>query len=76
MLSYDIIGDIHGYAYKLFQLLGDLGYTEIDGVYRHDAEDSNASKVVFVGGLIDGGPGNRQVLEIVRPMVKAATPRP
>ena len=33
-MKYDLIGDIHGHSVPLRELLGKLGYTEKDGVYR------------------------------------------
>ncbi len=64
MNNYHIIGDIHGHADKLEELLLHLGYENSSGVYQH----SNA-KVVFLGDFIDRGSQHRQVLEIVRSMV-------
>lgn len=69
MSSYDIIGDVHGQAEKLEQLLDSLGYVEIEGVYQYEDGGSEASQVVFVGDFIDGNLGNRKVLDIVRPMI-------
>jgi hypothetical protein len=62
---YDLIGDIHGHADELAQLLGVLGYRDEQGVYRHPER-----KVIFLGDFIDRGPKIREVLEIVRPMVE------
>jgi hypothetical protein len=63
---YDLIGDIHGHADELVQLLEALGYGESGGVYRHPDR-----KVIFLGDFIDRGPQIRQVLQIVRPMIEA-----
>jgi hypothetical protein len=63
---YDLIGDIHGHADELVQLLGLLGYEKAQGSYRHPDR-----KVIFLGDFIDRGPQIRQVLETVRPMVEA-----
>ncbi len=62
---YDLIGDIHGHADELIQLLHALGYQEVQGVYKHAER-----KVIFLGDFIDRGPQIRQVLDIVRPMVE------
>lgn len=62
---YDLIGDIHGHADELVQLLEILGYQKAQGVYRHPER-----KVIFLGDFIDRGPKIRQVLEIVRPMIE------
>lgn len=65
MNRYDIIGDIHGCADKLVELLTELGYRRDDfGVYRHPERTA-----VFAGDLIDRGDGQLEVLRIVRSMV-------
>jgi hypothetical protein len=63
---YDLIGDIHGHADELVQLLELLGYEKARGSYRHSDR-----KVIFLGDFIDRGPQIRQVLQTVRPMVEA-----
>jgi hypothetical protein len=63
---YDLIGDIHGHADELVQLLGTLGYRKVQGVYQHPER-----LAIFLGDFIDRGPKIRQVLEAVRPMIKA-----
>lgn len=60
----DLIGDIHGHADKLEQLLLKLGYAKNKGVYAHPDR-----KVLFVGDYIDRGPKIRETLEIVKSMV-------
>ena len=62
---YDLIGDIHGHADELVELLQRLGYQKSNGTYRHPERE-----VIFLGDFIDRGPKIRQVLEIVRPMVE------
>src|SRR3954447_13531158 len=62
---YDLIGDIHGHADELVQLLETLGYQKKLGAYRHPER-----KVIFLGDFIDRGPKIRQVLEMVRPMIE------
>jgi len=44
----DLIGDIHGHADKLEELLLKLDYKKNDGVYSHAKR-----KVLFVGDYID-----------------------
>ncbi len=61
---YDLIGDIHGHADELAQLLETLGFRKAQDVYQHPER-----KVIFLGDFIDRGPKIRQVLEIVRPMI-------
>jgi hypothetical protein len=62
----DFIGDIHGHAEKLIQLLEKLGYTFQDGSYSHQSR-----KVLFIGDYIDRGPEIRKTLMIVRQMVES-----
>jgi len=62
--GYDLIGDIHGYADPLVRLLDKLGYAEQDGVWRHPTRE-----VVFLGDFIDRGPHQREVIDVVRPMI-------
>lgn len=65
---YDLIGDIHGHADELVQLLETLGFQKAQGAHRHPER-----KVIFLGDFIDRGPKIRQVLEIVRPMIEEGT---
>ncbi len=67
MQPYDIIGDIHGHADALEQLLQKMGYRRISGVYQHPEK----RKVLFVGDFIDRGPKIRESLHIVKDMVDA-----
>ena len=60
----DLIGDIHGHADKLEELLHKLGYEKRNGAYFHPER-----KVLFVGDYIDRGPKIRETLEIVKAMV-------
>lgn len=62
---YDIIGDIHGYATELEQLLIKLGYCADDGYFKHKEHTA-----IFLGDFIDRGPEQRKVIDIVRPMVE------
>lgn len=60
----DFIGDIHGHAGKLTELLTSLGYALRNGSYWHPDR-----KVLFIGDYIDRGPQIRETLKIVRAMV-------
>ncbi len=60
----DLIGDIHGHADKLEELLHKLGYFKQNNFYSHSER-----KVLFVGDYIDRGPKIRETLEIVKQMV-------
>ncbi len=64
--GYDVVGDVHGSAAALERLLFQMGYREVDSVFRHPQRQA-----VFVGDLIDRGPEQRRVLQIVRAMVVA-----
>lgn len=70
-MSYDIIGDVHGQDGKLTALLGVLGYRIKDGAYRHP----EGRIALFVGDLIDRGPGQLEVVLIVRNMSEAGSGR-
>jgi hypothetical protein len=61
---FDFIGDIHGHADELEELLKKLDYNRVGGVYRHSER-----KVFFVGDYVDRGPKIRETLRIVRSMV-------
>ena len=67
---FDIIGDVHGCIDELRTLLATLGYVpdESSG-YRHP----DGRKVVFVGDLVDRGPGAPDVLRIAMAMVAGGT---
>lgn len=65
---YDIIGDVHGYASELKHLLQLMDYTNETGVWSHSYR-----KAVFVGDFIDRGPQSREVIRIVKDMVKAGS---
>lgn len=66
----DLIGDIHGHADELHALLKLLGYSEIDGVYRHPERT-----VVYLGDFIDRGPDQVEVLRIAKSMCDSGTAR-
>jgi len=63
--GYDIIGDIHGHADELIQLLDRLGYNLEEDVYTHPSRQA-----IFLGDFIDKGPKQKEVLKVVMPMVK------
>ena len=70
-MGYDLIGDIHGCYKTLCALLENLGYSKDEqGVYKY-LDPSKPRKVVFLGDLIDRGPGIREVLWCVHDMIKA-----
>jgi protein phosphatase len=66
---FDLIGDIHGCYDELRELLALLGYTEDtpeDGPRHPDGR-----RVIFLGDLVDRGPGVVEVVDLVRRMVAA-----
>ncbi len=67
MQPYDIIGDIHGHADELRDLLNTLSYRKWRGLHRHP----EGRKALFLGDFVDRGPQIRRVLETVRSMVEA-----
>lgn len=67
---FDIIGDVHGCAAELEELLAALGYARDEtDVWRH----ASGRKALFVGDLVDRGPRIPDVLRIVMSMVEAGT---
>lgn len=60
----DLIGDVHGHADELEQLLKKIGYTKVNEHYFHPDR-----KAIFVGDYIDRGPKIRETLQIVKQMV-------
>ena len=63
---YDIIGDIHGHADELVELLAKLGYQESAGCFRHP----QSRKAIFCGDFIDRGPSIPDVVRIAKSMVE------
>jgi protein phosphatase len=63
---FDIIGDVHGCADELEELLDLLGYAPADGAYAHP----EGRKAVFVGDLVDRGPRILDTVRIARAMVE------
>jgi hypothetical protein len=63
--SYDLVGDIHGQAPELVRLLEKLSYSNVNGVWQHADR-----KMIFLGDFIDRGDHQREVIDIVRPMIE------
>ena len=68
---FDIIGDVHGCFEELVELLGQLGYAAgpDGGPWQHP----DGRKLVFLGDLVDRGPGIPQVLKLVMDAVAGGT---
>ena len=62
---FDIIGDTHGHADELVELLTKLGYAESSGCFRHENR-----RVIFCGDFIDRGPHIPDVVRIAKSMVE------
>lgn len=65
---YDLIGDIHGHAAELEELLRRMDYRHRDGAWRHSERTA-----IFVGDFLDRGPQIRQTLRLVRDMLEAGS---
>jgi hypothetical protein len=63
-VMYDIIGDIHGHASRLEQLLERIGYERDAGGWSHPDRQA-----VFVGDFIDRGPEQIETYRLVRSMI-------
>ncbi|MFV0366031.1 MAG: metallophosphoesterase [Mangrovibacterium sp.] len=63
---YDIIGDVHGQAGQLVDLLTRMGYSNQEGFYQHPSR-----KAVFVGDFINRGPNIKLTIQTIRQMVEA-----
>ena len=61
---YDIIGDIHGHASRLEQLLERMGYERDADSWRHPDRQA-----IFVGDFIDRGPEQIETYRLVRAMI-------
>lgn len=73
---FDIIGDIHGCFEELKELLQRMDY-RIDEIYDENnggidykVTPPNRRKVIFLGDLVDRGPGIVEVLKLVMAMVR------
>ena len=64
MQPYDLIGDIHGQADELIKLLETMSYQKLGNVWQNKTR-----KVIFLGDFIDRGNQQREVIDIVRPMI-------
>ena len=66
---FDIIGDVHGCHFELLGLLDRLGYdTSADPIVHLEGR-----RAVFLGDLVDRGPGVAEVLDVVMSMVSTGS---
>lgn len=76
---FDIIGDVHGCADELEELLHQLGYVKCEPATKDPGwsklcySHPEGRKVVFVGDLVDRGPRTVDSLSIARNMVEAGS---
>jgi diadenosine tetraphosphatase ApaH/serine/threonine PP2A family protein phosphatase len=72
---FDIIGDVHGCVDELEELLARLGYavtwTRADGRRVPEISAAPDRTVIFVGDLVDRGPGSGDVMALVMRMCAA-----
>lgn len=65
---YDIIGDVHGHADQLKDLLKKMGYKLVNDCFTHPTR-----KAVFVGDFINRGPKIRETINLIRKMVESGS---
>ena len=77
---FDIIGDIHGCATELEQLLEKLGYEQtvvsdapFPTTYHRLYSHPNGRTAIFLGDLVDRGPRNLDALQLAYHMVEAGS---
>jgi protein phosphatase len=68
---FDIIGDVHGCFDELVELMSKLGYEVTATNETYAVISPPGRKLVFVGDLVDRGPGTVQVLRLVSSMVES-----
>ena len=66
---FDVIGDVHGCADELAELLDLLGYAPRAGVWRHPG----GRRAVFAGDVVNRGPRNLATVDLVAPMLRAGS---
>lgn len=62
--AFDVVGDVHGYAEPLEQLLLAMGYEKKGKGFQHPDRT-----LIFIGDLVDRGPDQQRTVEIARSMV-------
>ncbi|CAA9483288.1 MAG: Putative phosphatase [uncultured Rubrobacteraceae bacterium] len=70
---FDIIGDVHGCADELVELLEELGYGVGGSDGGFEVRPPEGRRAVFLGDLVDRGPKSPEVLRLVMGMVGSGT---
>ncbi len=73
---FDIVGDVHGCFAELVDLMGALGWQDLPAAGSRPARSPShpgGRTFVFLGDLVDRGPGIVEALELARLMVEAGT---
>jgi protein phosphatase len=70
---FDIIGDLHGCFEELRELLGKLDYGFKESGVWFEVTPPGTRKLIFLGDLVDRGPGIARVLRIAMQMVGDGT---
>lgn len=70
---FDIVGDIHGCYDELVALLRQLGYVETSENGRATWQHPQGRRAIFLGDIVDRGPGIVAVMRLVMNMVDAGT---
>lgn len=70
---FDLIGDIHGCNIELDELLTTLGYQDAEVQGRSTKQHPAGRRVIFLGDIVDRGPGVVEALRTVMDMVAAGT---
>jgi protein phosphatase len=68
---FDIVGDVHGCFDELVELMSKLGYEVTTANETYTVTAPEGRRLVFVGDLVDRGPGTVQVLRLVSSMVES-----
>jgi protein phosphatase len=68
---FDIVGDVHGCIDELLELLSALGYLVEMGDGQYAVLPPEGRKLIFLGDLVDRGPGTPEVLRLVSSLVQA-----
>lgn len=70
---FDIIGDVHGCYDELLELLDTLGYQVSEAGDVPTIQHPAGRRLIFLGDLVDRGPGTPQVLKLVMSAVASGT---